>query len=178
MLMGVDLQRVLPSQRETQGSASQTASCRSSPHYCRPASPAIRFGLGVSYRARALRQEPFRATSLAFLRPTYPPMWDCDLERRRKYALYARRSKNGWTQSDFHSSLPITAWITEEIVLPGAATVKLMMPPARILGQDQRGCRGFDKSWWKERTSQGDAATFTVAQGSETAAKSPLRTLR
>jgi hypothetical protein len=34
---------------------------------------AIRFGPGVSYRVRALRQEPFPATLPASLQPTYPP---------------------------------------------------------------------------------------------------------
>ena len=48
-------------------------------HYCRPASPAIRFGLGVSYLARALQQELFPATLPVFLQPAYPPMPDCGL---------------------------------------------------------------------------------------------------
>ncbi len=37
---------------------------------------AVRFGRGVSYRARALRQELFRATLLAFLQPIYSPTQD------------------------------------------------------------------------------------------------------
>ena len=42
-----------------------------------PANPVVRSGRGVSYHARALRQEPFRATLPVSLQPTCPLMQDC-----------------------------------------------------------------------------------------------------
>jgi hypothetical protein len=45
-------------------------------------SPAIRFDLGVSFRARGLQQGPFRANVLVCLRAIYPRTQDRDLSRR------------------------------------------------------------------------------------------------
>jgi hypothetical protein len=45
-------------------------------------SPAIRFDRGVSFRARALQQGPFRANVLVCLRAIYPRTQDSDLSRR------------------------------------------------------------------------------------------------
>ena len=48
-------------------------------HGAAPVSLVVRSGRDVSYRARALRQELFPATLLAFQQPTYPPARADDL---------------------------------------------------------------------------------------------------
>src|SRR6266446_3577356 len=55
--------------------ASLFSTCGSGP--LANATQAVRFGRGVSCRARALLQGPSRATLLAFLQPLYRPTRDC-----------------------------------------------------------------------------------------------------
>jgi hypothetical protein len=91
-------------------------------------SPAIRFDRGVSFRARALQQGPFRANVLC-LRAIYPRTQDRDLSRRDSKSRIENRRRRASLLGQFFIRLAASSTVVTVHREKGAGLQRVQLPP-------------------------------------------------